>query len=81
MDKIKVIEDINALFKQRMECYNFFDKNLNKIKGTEAFDFNENKALDAKEVYTQFYHFDYAIRKLMPAIFKAYEIDPNKDLN
>lgn len=38
------------------------------------FDFKNAKNLSPEEVYKQFYHFDYAIRKLLPAIYKAYEI-------
>ncbi|HFP7603102.1 TPA: hypothetical protein ACHD0Z_001849, partial [Campylobacter jejuni] len=40
------------------------------------------KNLNPEEVYKQFYHFDYAIRKLLPAIYKVYEItdaDLDKD--
>ncbi|EKJ1255307.1 hypothetical protein ACLZ7R_001901, partial [Campylobacter jejuni] len=47
-----------------------------------VFDFKNAKNLNPEEVYKQFYHFDYAIRKLLPAIYKAYEItdaDLDKD--
>ncbi|EIA0022711.1 hypothetical protein ACLU5X_001950, partial [Campylobacter jejuni] len=53
-----------------------------KINDTEVFDFKNAKNLNPEEVYKQFYHFDYAIRKLLPAIYKVYEItdaDLDKD--
>ncbi len=73
MDKTKVAQNLNALFKQRAEFYSYFDKNIAKIGNTEVFDFKNAKDLNSEEVYKQFYHFDYAIRKLLPAIYKAYE--------
>lgn len=82
MDKAKIVQNLNALFKKRAEFYSYFDENIAKINNTEAFDFKNAKNLNPEEVYKQFYHFDYAIRKLLPAIYKAYEItdaDLDKD--
>ncbi|ECZ3075373.1 hypothetical protein F7O12_04940, partial [Campylobacter jejuni] len=81
-DKAKIVQNLNALFKQRAEFYSYFDENIAKINNTEVFDFKNAKNLNPEEVYKQFYHFDYAIRKLLPAIYKAYEItdtDLDKD--
>ncbi|EPT7864888.1 CmeU family protein [Campylobacter jejuni] len=82
MDKAKIVQNLNALFKQRAEFYSYFDENIAKINNIEVFDFKNAKNLNPEEVYKQFYHFDYAIRKLLPAIYKAYEItdaDLDKD--
>lgn len=82
MDKAKIVQNLNTLFKQRAEFYSYFDKNIAKINNTEVFDFKNAKNLNPEEVYKQFYHFDYAIRKLLPTIYKAYEItdaDLDKD--
>ncbi|EKC9552499.1 hypothetical protein OQK15_000990 [Campylobacter jejuni] len=82
MDKAKIVQNLNALFKQRAEFYSYFDENIAKINNTEVFDFKNAKNLNPEEVYKQFYHFDYAIRKLLPAIYKDYEItdaDLDKD--
>ncbi|HEF6785736.1 TPA: hypothetical protein SAV67_000498 [Campylobacter jejuni] len=82
MDKAKIVQNLNALFKQRAEFYSYIDENIAKINNTEVFDFKNAKNLNPEEVYKQFYHFDYAIRKLLPAIYKAYEItdaDLDKD--
>ncbi|EGP2091080.1 hypothetical protein IYO37_000982 [Campylobacter jejuni] len=82
MDKAKIVQNLNALFKQRAEFYSYFDENIAKINDTEVFDFKNAKNLSPEEVYKQFYHFDYAIRKLLPAIYKVYEItdtDLDKD--
>ncbi len=80
MEKAKVIENLNALFKQRAEFYEFFDANIKKLPNSDVFDFKESKFLSAQEVYTHFYHYDYAIRKLLPKLYKAYEIK-DEDLN
>ena len=74
MDKAKVASNLNALFKQRDKFYSYFDENIPKIPNTEVFDFKNAKTLNTEEVYKQFYHYDYAIRKLLPAIYKAYEL-------
>ena len=82
MDKAKIVQNLNALFKQRAEFYSYFDENIAKINDTEVFDFKNAKNLNPEEVYKQFYHFDYAIRKSLPAIYKVYEItdtDLDKD--
>ncbi|HEG8073542.1 TPA: hypothetical protein SFZ18_000472 [Campylobacter jejuni] len=82
MDKAKIVQNLNALFKQRAEFYSYFDENIAKINDTEVFDFKNAKNLNPEEVYKQFYHFDYAIRKLLPAIYMVYEItdtDLDKD--
>ena len=82
MDKAKIVQNLNALFKQRAEFYSYFDENIAKINDTEVFDYKNAKNLNPEEVYKQFYHFDYAIRKLLPAIYKVYEItdtDLDKD--
>ncbi|ECL3144829.1 hypothetical protein FST75_09270 [Campylobacter jejuni] len=82
MDKAKIVQNLNALFKQRAEFYSYFDENIAKINNTEVFDFKNAKNLNPEEVYKQFYHFDYTIRKLLPAIYKTYEItdaDLDKD--
>ncbi len=54
-----------------------FDKEIPKFKNTDVFDFSNQD--DLKEIYTHFYKFDYAIRKLLPSIYKAYDIE-SKDL-
>ncbi|EPV6929878.1 CmeU family protein, partial [Campylobacter upsaliensis] len=53
---------------------------LSKKENIDAFDFSKKNELNAEEIYKRFYHFDYAMRKLLPPLFKAYEIHPAKDL-
>lgn len=81
MDKNKIIENLNALFSSRSEFYEAFDKAIPKIQNTDVFDFKKAEKLDAKAIYECFYHYDYAIRKLLPLIYKLGEINPDKDLN
>ena len=37
--------------------------------------------VDLEQIYKLFHHYDYAIRKLLPSIYKAYEIDSERDLS
>lgn len=77
MDKTKITQNLNELFRQRAKFYEFFDANIEKMANSDVFNFQKAKDLNAKEVYEHFYHLDYAMRKLLPLIFKAYEIDSN----
>lgn len=77
--KEKIVGDLNALFKARAEFYAFFDEKIPKIAQSEVFDFERLKnskpdSLDLEQIYKLFYHYDYAIRKLLPQLYKAYEI-------
>ncbi|WP_297194167.1 CmeU family protein [uncultured Campylobacter sp.] len=80
MDKDKIVGNLNSLFEIRKDFYNFFDTHMPKIENTDVFDFKNSKPLNAEEVYKLFNKYDYAIRKLLPSIYKAYEIDMEKDL-
>ena len=42
---------------------------------------NLAQGVDLEQIYKLFYHYDYAIRKLLPSIYKAYKIDTEKDLS
>lgn len=81
MSKEKIINELNALFKARSEFYAFFDAQIPKIAKSEVFDFAKAKEANLEQVYQRFYHYDYAIRRLLPSLYKAYEIDSEKDLN
>ena len=81
MSKEKIIKDLNELFAARSEFYAFFDAKIPKISKTEVFDFDKAQEANLKQVYKHFYHYDYAIRKLLPSIYKAYKIDTEKDLS
>ena len=74
MDKQRVIENLNALFEARAKFYEFFDNKIPKISNTDVFDFKKAEKVDLKEVYEHFHLFDYKIRKLLPSLYKAYEL-------
>ncbi|EIN3142657.1 hypothetical protein LOS27_001684, partial [Campylobacter jejuni] len=50
MDKAKIVQNLNTLFKQRAEFYSYFDENIAKINNTEVFDFKNAKNLNSEEV-------------------------------
>ncbi|MBS4234820.1 CmeU family protein [Campylobacter vulpis] len=80
MEKEQIVVNLKDFFAKREEFFQYFDTHLSKKENIDAFDFSKKNELNAEEVYKQFYHFDYAIRKLLPPLFKAYEINPSKDL-
>ena len=41
----------------------------------------DDENIDLECIYRLFYHYDYAIRKLLPSIYKAYKIDSERDLS
>ena len=41
----------------------------------------DDESVDLECIYRLFYHYDYAIRKLLPSIYKAYKIDSERDLS
>ena len=42
---------------------------------------NSAQSVNLEQIYRLFHHYDYAIRKLLPSIYKAYEIDSERDLS
>ena len=42
---------------------------------------NSAQSVNLEQIYKLFYHYDYAIRKLLPSLYKAYEIDSERDLS
>lgn len=42
---------------------------------------NSSQSANLEQIYKLFYHYDYAIRKLLPSLYKAYEIDSERDLS
>lgn len=73
-DKKIVEENIKNLLKNRDEIFQFLDENSEKIGDTDVFDFTKCKELDFKQTYAKFYAYDYAIRKLLPYLYKSYEV-------
>ena len=41
----------------------------------------DDESIDLECIYRLFYHYDYAIRKLLPSLYKAYKIDSERDLS
>ncbi|NDJ27416.1 hypothetical protein DMB95_08235 [Campylobacter sp. MIT 12-8780] len=81
MNKEQIIADLNELFKQRKEFYAFFDAKIPKKEGLNIFDFEKLDDANLRDFHKLFHRYDYAIRKLLPRIYKAYDIDMDKDLS
>lgn len=71
-DKKEVIKKIKELFHSRDEFFAHLDSKVSNIPNTDILDFKDNDEL--KEIYAKFYSYDYAIRKLLPYVYKAYDI-------
>lgn len=73
-DKENVTNGIKTLLDARGEIFKFLDENSVKIGNTDTFDFEKSKDLDFKDMYSKIYAYDYAIRRLLPYLYKAYEV-------
>ncbi|MDL0088477.1 CmeU family protein [Campylobacter gastrosuis] len=71
---MNVDEKLKEIFKARDEFFKLLDQNVPKINGTEVFDFKNAKSVDLKDVYAKFYAYDYSVRKLLPDVYKAFDI-------
>ena len=71
-EKKEVVKKLRELFSSRDEFFNYLDSKASKIPNTDVLDFGDNKEL--KEIYAKFYSYDYSIRKLLPYLYKVYEI-------
>ncbi|WP_311337226.1 CmeU family protein [Campylobacter ureolyticus] len=71
-EKKEVVKKLRELFSSRDEFFSYLDSKVSKIPNTDVLDFRDDKEL--KEIYAKFYSYDYSIRKLLPYLYKAYEI-------
>ena len=71
-EKKEVVKKLRELFNSRDEFFNYLDSKVSKVPNTDVLDFGDNKEL--KEIYAKFYSYDYSIRKLLPYLYKTYEI-------
>lgn len=63
---------IDDIFANRDELYASFDK---FIKTDGKFDLNLCEDEKIKEIYKKFYKYDYAVRKILPSVYKKFDID------
>lgn len=71
-EKKEVVKKLMELFSSRDEFFNYLDSKVSKVPNTDVLDFGDNEEL--KEIYAKFYSYDYSIRKLLPYLYKVYEI-------
>ena len=69
-----VEKNIKELLGARAEFFKFLDERVPKITGTDVFDFERADTASLKEVYAKFYGYDYAARKLLPYLYRAYGV-------
>ena len=68
--------DFEALKKSKMPCGETLKSGENSALGTA-----DDESIDLECIYRLFYHYDYAIRKLLPSLYEAYKIDSERDLS
>ncbi|MBP3223837.1 MAG: hypothetical protein J6M14_00865 [Campylobacter sp.] len=77
MEKELVEQNIKELLGARAGFFALLDEKVPKIAGTDVFDFANAKEANLREIYAKFYSYDYAIRKLLPYLYKAYGVSFN----
>lgn len=78
MEETKYIsEKIETLLKARAEFFELLDSLVPKIKNTDVFDFDACEDKNLKEIYAKFYSYDYAIRKILPDVYKKFGVKFN----
>ncbi|CAD7289113.1 CmeU family protein [Campylobacter suis] len=75
--KEEIAKKIEEIFKARAEFFKLLDTNIPKKNGTDVFDFDSAKEINAREVYQKFYALDYSVRRLLPDVYKAYDVSFN----
>ncbi|MCZ6102849.1 MAG: CmeU family protein [Campylobacter ureolyticus] len=70
-EKKEVVKKLRELFSSRDEFFSYLDSKVSKVPNTDVLDFGDK---ELKEIYAKFYSYDYSIRKLLPYLYKAYEI-------
>lgn len=76
-DKNVVKQKIEAILKARSEFFAELDRQVPKKNGTDVFDFDAVKKADLKEIYARFYAYDYSLRKLLPDVYDAFDVNFN----
>ena len=77
-EKKEIVKNqIEEILKARSEFFAELDRQVPKIAGTDVFDFTAVKEADLKTLYAKFYAFDYNVRKLLPDVYKAYDVNFN----
>ena len=79
--------DFEALKKSKMPCGEALKEGENSACGVAETLKNStlgtanDESIDLECIYRLFYHYDYAIRKLLPSLYEAYKIDSERDLS
>ncbi|MBR8462606.1 hypothetical protein KDE12_07040 [Campylobacter sp. faydin G-105] len=73
----QVAAKLEQIFKARSEFFAELDRQVPKINNTDVFDFNAVSSTNLKEIYAKFYAYDYNVRKLLPDVYAAYDVNFN----
>lgn len=68
---------IESLLKARDGFFEVLDKNVPKQGNSSVFDFDACTDKSLKDLYREFYSYDYAIRKILPLIYKKFDLNFN----
>ena len=68
---------IEKILEARAAFFAELDRQVPKKNGTDVFDFSKVKEADLKEIYAKFYAFDYNVRKLLPDVYTAFNVNFN----
>ena len=76
-DKELVKKQIEEFLAARGRFFDVLDANVPKQGNSTAFDFDACKEPSLKALYTEFYAYDYAVRKMLPYIYKKFDLSFN----
>ncbi|NLK66038.1 MAG: hypothetical protein GX282_00960 [Campylobacteraceae bacterium] len=73
-DKEIIEEQLKKFGESREEFFKLLDSLVPRLTNTDVFDFENCEDKNLKEIYAKFYSYDYAIRRILPFVYKAYDI-------
>lgn len=76
-EKELITKSIENLLKARGEFFATLDKMVPKKGDTDVFDFDACEDKNLKEIYSKFYPYDYAIRRILPQIYAKFGVKFN----
>ena len=78
MDEKEIVtKQIQDLIQARKDFFATLDKIVPKVGSTDVFDFDACEDKNLKEIYSKFYPYDYAIRRLLPLVYEKFGVKFN----
>ncbi|ANE33235.1 CmeU family protein [Campylobacter hyointestinalis] len=76
-ERVFIKNQIESMLKARDAFFEVLDKNVPKQGNSNVFDFESCKDKSLKDLYKEFYAYDYSIRKILPYVYKRFGVSFN----